>query len=148
MQVLGLLISGPRPKGHGTHNAPLFSSTRGSCSSSRGKILCFRTPSMENWRLLMLICSKVPMCPDGVTNVSSEIPPLYIRGRTSKVHEVTNGLLFYHTKPFLIIVISSLTRVHKLVKVERLWREAFRGLYVYSSLMDIVCLKMMFVLPH
>ena len=148
MRALGLLISGPWPKGHGIHNAPLFSSTGGSCSSSRGKILCFRTPSMENWRLLMRICSKGPMCPDGVTNMSSVVPPLYIRGRTCKVHEVANGFLFCHTKPFLTVVISSLTRVHKLVKVERLWGEAFRGLYVYSSLMDIVCLKMMSVLPH
>ena len=36
---------------------PFFFSTGGLCPSSRGKILCFGTLSMENCRLLMLICS-------------------------------------------------------------------------------------------
>ena len=52
-----------------------------------------------------------------MTNASSKVPPLYIRGQTSEVHEVANGFLFCHMKP-LLVVISSLTRVHKLVKVE------------------------------
>ena len=54
--MLGLLSSRSRPEGHGTHNAPFFS-TRGLCPSSRGKIRCFETLSMENCRLLMYICS-------------------------------------------------------------------------------------------
>ena len=45
-------------------------------------------------------------------------------------------------------MISSLTPVHRPMKVERLWREAFKGLYGYLLLMDIVCLKMMSVLTH
>ena len=49
MQALGLLSSGSRPKGHGTHNAPFFSIGI-SYPSGWGKILCFRTLSMENWR--------------------------------------------------------------------------------------------------
>ena len=32
--------------------------------------------------------------------------------------------------------------------MDKLWREAFRGLYSYSFLMDIVCLKVMSVLTH
>ena len=40
---------------------PPFSSTGELCSSSRGKILCFRTQSMENCRLLMRICSNASM---------------------------------------------------------------------------------------
>ena len=51
-------------------------------------------------------------------------------------------------KSLFTIVISSLTRVHKPVEVERLWREVFEGLYNYSPLMDIVCLKMMSVLTY
>ena len=44
MQALGLLSSGSRPKGQGTHNAPLFSLTRGLCLSSREKNTVFRDP--------------------------------------------------------------------------------------------------------
>ena len=44
------------PKGHGTHNAPLFFSNGGLGPSSQGKILCFRTLSMENCRPVMRIC--------------------------------------------------------------------------------------------
>ena len=35
---------------------PPFFSTGGLCPSSQGKILCFKTLSMENFRLLMRIC--------------------------------------------------------------------------------------------
>ena len=59
MWALGPLSSGSRPKGHGIHNVPFFFSTKGLCPSSRGKILCFRTLSMENCSLLMRICSNV-----------------------------------------------------------------------------------------
>ena len=55
--ALGLLSNGSRSKGYSTHNAPLFFSTGGLCPSNRGKILCFKTLSMENWKLLMHICS-------------------------------------------------------------------------------------------
>ena len=87
-------------------------------------------------------------CPDGVFNASPEVLPLYIWGWTFKVYEVVNGFFFCHTKPLFTIVISSLTPVCRPVKVERLWREAFRVLYGYLLLMDIVCLKMMSVLTH
>ena len=45
-------------------------------------------------------------------------------------------------------MISSLTLVHRLVKLEKFWGEALRGLYGYFSLMDIMYLKMMSVLTH
>ena len=45
-------------------------------------------------------------------------------------------------------MISSPTCIYKLVKVEKLWREAFRSLYNYLSLMDIVCLKTTLVLTY
>ena len=63
-QALGLLNSGFRPKGHSSHNIPHFSSTRGLCSSSRGKTLCFGTLSMENCRLLMRIFSNASVTCD------------------------------------------------------------------------------------
>ena len=34
------------------------------CPSSQGKILCFKTLSMENWRLLMCICPNASMAHD------------------------------------------------------------------------------------
>ena len=43
---------------------PRFSSTGGLCSSRWGKILCFGTPSMENCRLLMRICSNASVTCD------------------------------------------------------------------------------------
>ena len=43
---------------------PLFFSTGRLCPSSQGKILCFKTLSMENLRLLMLICPNAPMALD------------------------------------------------------------------------------------
>ena len=46
---------------------------------------------------------------------------------------------------FPLIVISSLTRVCRPMKVEKLWREAFRSLCSRLSLMNIVCLNMTFV---
>ena len=55
--MLGLSSSVPEPKGHGTHNAPIFFLIGGLCPPSRGKILCFRALSMENCKLLMRICS-------------------------------------------------------------------------------------------
>ena len=45
-------------------------------------------------------------CPDGVFNVSSEVLPLYMWGRTSEVYGVVNGFLFCHTSPFFTIVIG------------------------------------------
>ena len=62
-QALGLSSSGPKPKSHNTHIAPLFS-TGGLCPSSHGEILCFETLSMENCRLLMRICSNASMAHD------------------------------------------------------------------------------------
>ena len=50
---------------------PPFSLAKGLCSSSRGKILCFEAPCMENCRLLMRICSNASMiC--GVSMVHSK----------------------------------------------------------------------------
>ena len=43
---------------------PLFFSVGGLCLSSRGKLLCFKTLSMENCRLLIRICSNTPMARD------------------------------------------------------------------------------------
>ena len=84
MRALGLLSNGSRPKGHDTHNA-LFFSTGGLCPSSRGKILYFKTLSMENCRLLMRICSNasvarnIPML-HSMRDAPFEAPPLYIWG--------------------------------------------------------------------
>ena len=108
---------------------------------------------MENCRLLMRICSNVPMTCDVpmvylMRLLSLEVPLLYIWGRTFKVYEVANGFLFCHTKLLFTIVISSLTPVRRPIKAEGLWREAFRGLYGYLPLMDIVCLKMMSMLTR
>ena len=96
----------------------------------------------------MLQCANDMRCLDGVFNASLKVPPLYIWGQTFEVCEVANGFLFCQTKPLFTIVISFLTPVCRLVKVDRLWREAFRVCYGYLLLMDIVCLKMMYVLTH
>ena len=49
--ALGLLSSEvKKPKGHVTYNAPFFFLTIMSCSSSWGKILCFKIFSVEIWR--------------------------------------------------------------------------------------------------
>ena len=96
----------------------------------------------------MFQCANDMRCPDGVFNTTPEVPLLYIWGRTFEVYEVANGFLFCHTKPFFTIMISSLTLVRMPMKVGRLWREAFKGLYGYLLLMDIVCLRMMSVLTH
>ena len=96
----------------------------------------------------MFQCATDMRCPDVVFNASPEVPPLYIWSRTFEVYEVANGFLFCHTKPLFTIVILSLTPVCRPVKVERLWMKAFRVLYGYLPLMDIVCLKMTSVLTH
>ena len=96
----------------------------------------------------MFQCANDMQCLDGVFNASPEVPPLYIWGRIFKVYEIANGFLFCHTKPLFTIVISSLTPVYRPVKVKRLWMEDFRVLYGYFPLMDIVCLKMIYVLTH
>ena len=106
---------------------------------------------MENCRLLMCICSNASM-PCGVPMVHSMRLigfHLHIYGvDPSEVYEVAYGFLFCYTKLLFLFVIFSSTRFYRSTKVEKLWRDAFRSLYSYSSLQDIVCLKMTFVLTY
>ena len=85
----------------------------------------------------------------------SELPPegypegsRRVWGLTPEVYEVASGFLLCYTKPLYPIVISSPTHIYRPAKVEKLWREAFRNFYSYSSLMDIVCLKTTSVLTY
>ena len=55
-EAVGLLSSGFGPKGHDTHNAPLFLRLKG-YALLVGEKYCVSTLSMENCRLLMRICS-------------------------------------------------------------------------------------------
>ena len=106
---------------------------------------------MENCRLLMCICSKEPMTCDILMVYLMRLLRfhLYIYGvEPPKFMKLLMDSSSVTQKPLFTIVISSLTPIRRLVKVERLWREAFRGLYGYLSLVDIVCLKMMAALTH
>ena len=106
---------------------------------------------MENYKLLLRICSNVPMtCNVPMVYLTRLLRfHLYIYGvEPPKFMKLPRDSSFVTQKPLFTIMISSLTPIHRLVKVERLWREAFRGLYGYLLLMDIVFLKMMSTLTH
>ena len=60
----------------------------------------FRNPQfgeLQSINAHMFQCANDMRCHDGVFNASPEVPPLYIRGRTSEVYEVANGFLISHT---------------------------------------------------
>ena len=111
-RVPGLLSSGSRPKCHDTHNAPIFLRLEDYTLPIGEKKLCFQTLSMENFRVLMRICSNASV-PCGVPMVHSMRLlgfHLYIYGvDPSEVYEVVYGFLFCYTKPLFLIVISSPT---------------------------------------
>ena len=111
----------------------------------------FRDPIYgENCRLLMHICSNA--------SVTCDVPMVH------SMRLLTFHLYIYGDEPLKSmklpmdfssvtqiispIVISSPSHVYRPAKVEKLWREAFRSLYNYLSLMDIMCLKTTFVLTY
>ena len=87
-------------------------------------------------------------CPDVAFNAPSEVPPPYIHGdeplKSMKLPIDFSSI----TQSFFPIVISPPSHVYGSAKVEKLWREAFRSLFNYLSLMDIVCLKTTYVLTY
>ena len=106
---------------------------------------------MENCRLLMRICSNALFTCDVlmVHLVPSEVPPPYIYG-DELLKPMKLSLDSSSDKQSLLspIVISFPTCVYRSTKVEKLWKEAFRRLYSYLSLVDIVCLKTTSVLTY
>ena len=91
---------------------------------------------MENCRLLMCICSNASVAHDIAMMHSMHLLKLLLciyGGDSPKFMKLPKLL-----SP---IVISSLTRIYRLVKMEKLWKEAFRNLYSCLSPMNIVCLN-------
>ena len=82
-----------------------------------------------------------PMTKKQVKESQSRACPPYIHGGESPKPMKFPMDSSFVTQSFSPIVISSLTRVYRPTKVEKLWMEAFRSLCSYSLPMDIVCLN-------
>ena len=73
---VGLLISGSGPKGHGTHNAPLFLRLEDHALLVEEK---YYVSGPQVWKNTMFSANDM-WCPDGVFNAAFEVPSLYIQG--------------------------------------------------------------------
>ena len=125
--------SGFRPKGYSAHNAPLFLRLEDYAPLVDEKYCVSGAKYGELFTINAHMFQRISdMCfLDGTFNASSKVLPLYIGLGILEVYKATSGYLLCYIKPLFTIVISSLAYVHRSMKVERLWREALKGLYSY-----------------
>ena len=86
-----------------------FFFTRGLCPSSQEKILCFKTLSMENCRLLMHICSNARDIPMMHSMCPLKPLPCIYWGESLKSMKFP-------------LDSSSVAQIHRPIKLEKLWR--------------------------